>query len=208
MKDNLILETIKKFPLEDIEQFVENLLDKKPVQKDTPIGDFISKCNISLDTRGSASVNYFVFMHTFLAYLCCGLIDRIKNPVPAFFVSGHRDITEEEFDTHYKKAIDNVIKKHPRCRFVVGDYHGVDIMAQDYLVEKGKADDVTVYHMFKEPRNHNNAIKNLKGGFKTDEERDSAMTDASDYDIAIVLRDKWNSGTAQNLLRRAERNSL
>lgn len=29
MKDNLILETIKKFPLEDIEQFVENLLDKK-----------------------------------------------------------------------------------------------------------------------------------------------------------------------------------
>lgn len=85
MKDNLILETIKKFPLEDIEQFVENLIDKKPVQKDTPIGDFISKCNISLDTRGSASVNYFVFMHTFLAYLCCGLIDRIKNPIPTFF---------------------------------------------------------------------------------------------------------------------------
>ena len=105
MKDNLIMETIKKFPLEDIEQFVENLLDKKPVQKDTPIGDFISKCNISLDTRGSDSVNYFVFMHTFLAYLCCGLIDRIKNPVPTFFVSGHRDITEEEFDAHYKVVI-------------------------------------------------------------------------------------------------------
>ena len=208
MKDNLILGTIKKFSLEDIEQFIENLLDKKPVQKDTPIGDFISKCNISLDNKGSGSVNYFVFMHTFLAYLCCDLIDRVKNPVPTFFVSGHRDITEEEFDTHYKKAIDNAIKKYPRCRFVVGDYYGVDIMAQDYLVEKGKADDVTVYHMFEKPQSHNNVIKKLKGGFKTDEERDSAMTDASDYDIAFVLRDKWNSGTAQNIQRRAERNSF
>ena len=208
MKDNLILETVKKFSLEDIEQFVENLLDKKPVQKDTPIGDFISKCNISLDTRGSASVNYFVFMHTFLAYLCCDLIDRAKNPASTFFVSGHRDITEEEFDTHYKKAIDNAIEKYPRCRFVVGDCDGVDIMAQNYLVEKGKADVVTVYHMFKKPRNHNNIIKKLKGGFNTDEERDSAMTDASDFDIAFVLRDKWNSGTAQNIQRRAERNSL
>ena len=33
MKDNLILETIKKFPLEDIEQFVENLLDKNLSKK-------------------------------------------------------------------------------------------------------------------------------------------------------------------------------
>lgn len=33
MKDNLILETIKKFPLEDIEQFVENLLDKNLFRK-------------------------------------------------------------------------------------------------------------------------------------------------------------------------------
>ena len=40
------------------------------------------------------------------------------------------------------------------------------------------------------------------GGFKSDEERDSAMTNDSDFDIAFVKDNRWNSGTAQNIKRR------
>ena len=57
--------------------------------------------------------------------------------------------------------------------------------------------------MFESPRNHNTTIKSLKGGFKNDEERDSAMTNVSDFDIAFVRDGKWkDSGTAINIRRR------
>ena len=39
-------------------------------------------------------------------------------------------------------------------------------------------------------------------GFKSDEERDLAMTRDSDFDIAFVKDCRWNSGTAQNIKRR------
>ena len=64
-----------------------------------------------------------------------------------YFISGHRDITQKEFDTHYKPVIDNVIKHDDKKTFLIGDYEGVDIMAQKYLVSKGLTDCITVYHM-------------------------------------------------------------
>lgn len=40
------------------------------------------------------------------------------------------------------------------------------------------------------------------GYYKTDEDRDAAMTRVSDVDIAYVREGRWNSGTAQNIKRR------
>lgn len=128
-----------------------------------------------------------------------------------FFISGHRDITQEEFDKYYKPAIDNVLINYkPAVFFVVGDYRGVDTMAQQYLYDKTKelfwfdSNQVTVYHMFDSPRNFVCNDFKTKGGFKTDEERDAAMTKDSDTDIAFVRKGKRNSGTAQNIVRRYE----
>lgn len=118
-----------------------------------------------------------------------------------YFVSGHREITQSEFDSNYGDAIRKAVSD-PQAEFVVGDYWGVDIMAQNLLVDLGVADRVTVYHMFESPRNYNAAIAKTKGGYTTDEERDSAMTAASDIDIAFVRHGKWGSGTAQNIKRR------
>ena len=56
--------------------------------------------------------------------------------------------------------------------------------------------------MFEKPRNRNTNIRILKGGFKTDEERDAAMTAISKHDIAFVRKHTKLSGTAQNILRR------
>jgi len=120
-----------------------------------------------------------------------------------YFVSGHRSITDEEF-IKYKTAIEDIVSNVPDALFVVGDYEGVDIMVQNFLVNDLHVDpsSITVYHMLESPRNINPQITNTVGGFENDEERDSAMTAVSGHDIAFV-RDhtKW-SGTGQNILRR------
>ena len=125
-----------------------------------------------------------------------------------YFISGRRDITHEEFDKFYVPKINEAISDV--TRFVVGDYEGADIMAQEYLrtlCEEGRLNysQVTVYHMSDSPHHLASDKFNLVGGFKGDVERDSAMTEASDKDIAVIRKGKWTSGTAQNILRRYEK---
>lgn len=128
-----------------------------------------------------------------------------------YFISGHRNITDAEFNNYIEKFkeiefnwIDSINPDMWPPQYVVGDYEGVDIMAQNYLINELKInpDRITVYHMFDKPRNINSKIKNLVGGFKSDEERDTAMTNASHYDIAFVRDHLQLSGTAMNILRR------
>lgn len=72
---------------------------------------------------------------------------------------------------------------------------------------------LTIYHMGDSPRNtpFDIPVEELEkrgvkfvGEFRSDEERDSAMTRDSDFDIAFVKNNRWNSGTAQNIKRRHE----
>ena len=121
-----------------------------------------------------------------------------------YFISGHRDITESEFEFNYEPLINKVLHENPDAKFIVGDYYGADIMAQNYLMDILCIDPsrVTVYHMMDSPRNINPKITKTKGGYQSDDERDSAMTMASSKDIALVRDIKKNSGTAQNILRR------
>lgn len=120
-----------------------------------------------------------------------------------YFISGHRNITEQEFEV-YKKKFDEVLENTPDALFVVGDYHGVDIMSQNYLLNTLEIDPerVIVYHMSFEPKNINPKITKTVGGFLTDEDRDAAMTAISKHDIAFVRNNTELSGTAQNILRR------
>lgn len=115
-----------------------------------------------------------------------------------YFISGHRNITEEEFNTHYEPLLWDAINESS-VEFVVGDCVGVDAMAQKYLKSLG-VKEVTVYHMFEEPR-HNVGFDTM-GGFRSDVERDFAMTKVSNRDIAWVRKGSERSGTQQNLDRR------
>ena len=113
-----------------------------------------------------------------------------------YFISGHLDLTDEEFSEHYQPLIDNVLTDE--ASFVVGDARGADTKSQSYL--HGKTDKVTVYHMFESPRN--NKGFNTKGGFTSDSSRDKQMTLDSTHDIAWIRPGRENSGTARNLKRR------
>lgn len=126
--------------------------------------------------------------------------EKVRN---TYFISGHRNITEDQFIA-YKEAISKVLEENDKALFVVGDYQGVDIMAQNFLLDELNLEPsrITLYHMLDSPRNANPKIFNMVGGFETDEDRDAAMTAASSTDIAYVFdHTKW-SGTGQNILRR------
>lgn len=137
-------------------------------------------------------------------------IDEIENELNSltcnncYFISGHRDLTQDEFNTNYAPIIKDIIDNDNDCKFIMGDYVGADIMAQNYLLDTLdiSPERVIVYHMGNAPMNVNNKVINFIGEFVSDEDRDAAMTNASIRDIAFV-RDhtKW-SGTAQNILRR------
>ena len=113
-----------------------------------------------------------------------------------YFISGHLDIIWIEFLEHYKPFIDKALEEN--AGFVIGDARGIDFITQYYLT--GKTENVTVYHMFDSPRN--SIGFKTKGGFKTDKERDEAMTADSTADIAWVRPGREKCGTAKNLKRR------
>lgn len=114
-----------------------------------------------------------------------------------YFISGHLSLTNEEFQEHYIPQLEKALEA--KGTFVVGDARGADTKAQAWLREKGA--EVIVYHMFTSPRNN---VGNFptKGGYISDEQRDCAMTLASDKDIAWVRTGREDSGTAKNLKRR------
>ena len=138
------------------------------------------------------------------------LNEETEDISQTFFISGHRDITEAEFEINYIPRINWVLQQYENAKFVIGDYYGVDIMAQNYLMDiiGLNPDNITVYHMLESPRNYNPQIKKFKGGFKTDDERDEAMTNASNFDIAFVRNVDKISGTGKNILRRNKLISL
>ena len=123
------------------------------------------------------------------------------------FISGHGDVTQEEFNLHYKPLIDQAIEDEVK-EFVVGDFRGTDHLAQIYLklrstLNTSRDIKVTVYHMFDKPRNNPCNFPTI-GGFVDDEERDTAMTLASTRDIAWIRPGKVNSGTEKNIKRRED----
>ena len=117
-----------------------------------------------------------------------------------YFISGHLDVTVAEFSEHYVPRIAAALAADPDTSFVVGDARGCDLMAQIYLRE-ARALRVQVFHMLDKPRNNVGGFPTM-GGFTSDADRDAAMTNSSDKDIAWVRPGRRESGTAANLARR------
>ncbi len=144
----------------------------------------------------------------------------LKNPVPdnvvekniinrkrrnqSAFVSGHLDLTQAEFDEHYRHKIYEALVDYNDL-IVVGDSRGADFMAQQYVRDLGYVERLRVFHMFVQPRNIVDGATVLACGFETDEARDNSMTLHSHYDIAWVREGRENSGTAKNIKRREEK---
>ena len=129
--------------------------------------------------------------------------EEIDETLNTYFISGHRDITENEFEYYYIPLINEALSENPNAKFIVGDCDGVDIMAQNYLVSI--IDDIsriTVYCVGDTPKNINSELIYIKNGFNDEREKDTAMTNASFKDIALVKQCEYITGTGENILRR------
>jgi hypothetical protein len=131
-----------------------------------------------------------------------------------YFISGHTNITEDEFTTHYHDRIRDGV--NAGASFVVGDARGADYFARRML--RGYPN-VTVYHIGTAPRGGSFEFATV-GGFDSDDTRDAAMTNASDDDILWIrssesyrklLGNRFNpmhiSGVVKNLMRRKDKNA-
>jgi hypothetical protein len=129
--------------------------------------------------------------------------EEIDETLNTYFISGHRDITENEFEYYYIPLINEALSENPNAKFIVGDCDGVDIMAQNYLVSI--IDDIsriTVYCVGDTPKNINSELIYIKNGFNDEREKDTAMTNSSFKDIALVRQCEYITGTGENILRR------
>lgn len=137
------------------------------------------------------------------------------------FISGHIDLTEEEFAKWYLPEIEKLLRSSDKMWFfIVGDANGADKLAQDFLsksLQKADHDRVTVYHIGKKPKNQISPGFCLQN-FSTHDEKDAYATLHSCLDIAFVrppeiqkkiLEDRGikydpnrKSGTEKNLERR------
>lgn len=119
-------------------------------------------------------------------------------------ISGHGDLTLEEWLQHYRPEIDHALQQ--QAHFVVSDFRGADVLSQEYL--KDKTPHVTLCHCFEKPRYRAETFNlpakqwTIKSGFTSDEDRDVWMTANSTADIAWVREGREKSGTAKNLARR------
>ena len=138
-----------------------------------------------------------------------------------YFISGHLDLSDENFEQYYRPFIDFAIEQ--KSYFVVGDAKGADAKGQNYLWKRSRQDPsirerVTVYHIGDNPRN--NPGFQTKYGFTSDEHRDANMTKDSTHDILWIrpieeakklygkkFNPKRISGTEQNKLRRLKMNT-
>lgn len=119
-----------------------------------------------------------------------------------YFVSGHRDLTKEEFVKHYIPLIHKVIKEDSQTAFVVGDWEGCDSMFVQYMEAFYSKVPIVIFYV---------DIPRIKEGkfniydFRectNYDECDATMTSCSHFDIAWIRPGKEDSHTADNIRRR------
>ena len=125
-----------------------------------------------------------------------------------YFISGHRDITKEEFNQHYAPIIDKIICNDIFTEFVVGDWEGCDSMLIDFLLSQPDYPPITIYHVGETPRltYDGEPLCNFENIYFTQcttyDECDERMTRDSIFDVAWIRPGREDSHTAKNIKRR------
>lgn len=124
-----------------------------------------------------------------------------------YFISGHRDLTKEEFEQHYIPQISKVMDEDSMANFVVGDWEGCDTMALEFILSQPSYDFISIHCVDKPKiRIFGECPEVFERVFiykcKSYDECDATMTKNSDFDIAWIRPGKENSHTAKNIKRR------
>lgn len=132
-----------------------------------------------------------------------------------YFVSGHRNLTKEEFEKHYSSKIKYILRSDPNPHFIVGDWEGCDSMFIDFIKGDIGSCILSIYHVESFPRVTPSNIDSEDRLYKiydrdcinlvrckTYNDCDAEMTLDSDFDIAWIRKGREDSHTALNIKRR------
>lgn len=119
-----------------------------------------------------------------------------------YFVSGHRDLTQEEFEEHYVPLINFIVAEDFYSKFVVGDWEGCDNMFIQYMEDNHTDIPIDIYYVdiLRVRTGNYNSYRLLK--CDNYDECDASMTKYSTFDIAWIRPGKEDSHTAKNIKRR------
>ena len=124
-----------------------------------------------------------------------------------YFISGHRDLTQEEFDKYYVPKITRVMDEDPFADFVIGDWEGCDKMALEYILSQESYGYISIYCVGQcriKPFGYDatNFERTFINFYTSYDDCDATMTQDSDFDIAWIRPGREDSHTAMNIKRR------
>lgn len=122
----------------------------------------------------------------------------------SIFISGNTDLSEKQFIQYYLPTLTELVKDD-NIYFNISDETGCSEMVQVYLNKTLKdRNKVNIYCIGDKPKVYLSENFLCFNGFKTLEERNAAMTHASNIDLHVILPGKNNSAVRDNLCRRNE----
>lgn len=123
------------------------------------------------------------------------------------YIFGNGNISFEDFRKYYELPVCHLLEKEREAVFLVCDFKGTDTLAMELL--KSKTSNVKVFHVGEKPRyfpdkfKTNAASWEINGGFKSDEERDEAVSALCTHFLAVDFNsdDQRKSGTLRSIER-------
>ena len=127
-----------------------------------------------------------------------------KKEYKSIFISGNTDLSDKQFIQYYLPILTELAKDN-NIYFNISDDDGCSEMVQ-LLLNKLVKDKfkVSVYCVGDNPKHFICSEFLCFTGFKTLEERNAAMTFASNMDLHVILPGKGRSAVEDNLCRRNE----
>ena len=119
-----------------------------------------------------------------------------------YFVSGHRDLTAEEFDRHYVYQLGCVLAEDPYAEFVVGDWEGCDTMFVKYMEEYYTDVRIHIFYVGSPRIKEGEFNEYCFHECTSYDDCDATMTRHSNFDITWVRPGREDSHTAKNIKRR------
>lgn len=115
-----------------------------------------------------------------------------------YYITGHRDLSKEEFSKIYIPEIDRIIREDSNAVFLVGVCEGVDLYTRQYLIKYNIR--LQIYGPYFE-FDHINNITQVHF-LVSYENAANKMIENSDITIGFIKPGRESSFTALNILKR------
>jgi hypothetical protein len=115
-----------------------------------------------------------------------------------YYITGHRDLSKEEFNRIYLPKIDDIIREDSNAVFLVGACEGVDLYTRQYLIKYNIR--LQIYGPYFESDHINNITQ--VHFLVSYENAANKMIENSDITIGFIKPGRESSFTALNILKR------